>query len=485
MVSAAVLTLYGTDESSRRATISVIPGDVLLDIFDFYRKNHNYSFRPVWEWHVLVHICRRWRQVIFGSPHRLNLQILCTNRTPVQRNLDIWPAFPIVLCYEFLGGNGPKGLGDVNAALEHPDRVCNVKLKATGSQLVTVVTVMQEPFPVLTHLEITSWDGTAVVLPAEFLGGSAPCLQEIYLYGVRFPALPSLLLSTNDLVALTLRGVSQAGYISSEAMIVGLAALTRLETLTIGIQSVTPRLDHIRPPPKTRTVLPALTSFTFQGAYEHLEDLVAQIESPQLDQIRVTYLNRLVDVSVAQLSEFVDRSMGPKFRRARVGYVGDCMSFSISRYANHPYSDWHSARTIVSCEGISWEVPHVTLILGQFSATLATIIHLELVQLGEARELENISDVEWLHLLNQFPATQTLLVSWELAGFVALALEHITGEMVAELLPSLDLICLEDQRESSVNNFEFVAARRLSDRPVTVVNMRKEFEKRLESYISK
>ena len=65
-----------------------------------------------------------------------------------------------------------------------------------------VVTVMQEPFPVLTYLRIWSWGESAPVLPGGFLGGSAPCLQTISLQGIAFPALRTLILSANDLVKL-------------------------------------------------------------------------------------------------------------------------------------------------------------------------------------------------------------------------------------------------------------------------------------------
>ena len=62
---------------------------------------------------------------------------------------------------------------------------------------------------------------------------------------------------------------------------------------------------------------------------------------------------------------------------------------------------------------------------------------------------------------------------------MALALEH----MVAGALPSFDLIYLADQLESSVEMF--VASRKLSGHPVTVVNTEKEFDERVKSYISK
>jgi hypothetical protein len=69
--------------SVRRITISDIRG---------FRE-------AIWDWRILVHVCQRWRQVVFGSPLRLNLRILCTYGTPVRKHLDIWPTFPIHIEY--------------------------------------------------------------------------------------------------------------------------------------------------------------------------------------------------------------------------------------------------------------------------------------------------------------------------------------------------------------------------------------------------
>ncbi len=33
------------------------------------------------------HVCQKWRSVVFGSPRRLNLRLLCTKRTPVREML--------------------------------------------------------------------------------------------------------------------------------------------------------------------------------------------------------------------------------------------------------------------------------------------------------------------------------------------------------------------------------------------------------------
>jgi hypothetical protein len=75
-----------------------------------------------------------------------------------------------------------------------------------------------------------------------------------------------------------------------------------------------------------------------------------------------------------------------------------------------------------------------------------------------------------------------LLVHRGFSGHVALALEDIADEMATEVLPSLELICLEGEEAPLID--KFVAARQHSDRPVTAVNTIKEFMERRESYIS-
>ena len=116
--------------------------------------------------------------------------------------------------------------------------------------------------------------------------------------------------------------------------------------------------------------------------------------------------------------------------------------------------------------------------------TLSSVVHLDLkVESRGGRQIEGMDGVEWLHLLRQFFAVQLLYVSRGLAGRVASVLENLMGEMAAEVLPSLDLICLEGQPSSSVE--KFVSTRQLSGRPVTVVDSKTKFNDRLESSVSK
>jgi hypothetical protein len=353
-----------------------------------------------------------------------------------------------------------------------------------------MVEVMQEPFPVLTHIDIFSTGGG---LPGGFLGGSAPRLLKISLCNISFPALPILLSSTSNLISLSLLSVPPAGYISPEAMTACLVALPRLENLRIGFRSPTSRPSQIRPPPVTWIVLPALTSFTFHAAREYLEDIVAQIDCPQLEVFYADCLNPRADAPIVQIPKFVDRSVGPKsalFRHAQVCFSSGSFCFDIFRREPHPFWTFfpsHSngnvtiRRSIIKYDGIGRQVSNTAQVLNRFSARLSDVVHLELeVWPEEVRRIKGTSNAEWLHLLRQFPAAQTLHVSLALTGYIALALEDVT-EMVSDVLPLLKLICLEANPVPSVE--KFVAVRRLSGCPVTIVGTTTEFRKRLESYI--
>ena len=182
------------------STTTALPGNVLLEIFDFYRNNHDYTCHGVWKWHLLVHVCQRWRQVVFTSPHRLKLQLLCTFGTPVRKNLGIWPPLPVLVdCGSYSGSPlTPNEEDNVIAALEHHNRVCRVNIYLTSPQLGKVVAAMQEPYPVLRYLSVGLRGGNARALPTGFLGGCAPGLQVVTLSGIAYPALPSLLLRSKS-----------------------------------------------------------------------------------------------------------------------------------------------------------------------------------------------------------------------------------------------------------------------------------------------
>jgi hypothetical protein len=207
----SIIDVCGNARASDIMTDDVLPDDVWLEIFHLDRVSKP-DHHP-WEWARLAHVCRKWRRLIFASPLRLKLRILCKAGIPVRENLGIWPAIPLMVYYDDYRSGGIK-LDDednVIAALEHPDRLYRVCLDAKGlpiQSLGNILGVMNKPCPILTCPSIAADDKNVLVLPAGFLGGSAPCLQRFQLWRVLFPALPTLLLSASNHRPYTLRNIS-------------------------------------------------------------------------------------------------------------------------------------------------------------------------------------------------------------------------------------------------------------------------------------
>ncbi|KAN0133355.1 hypothetical protein V8E53_008795, partial [Lactarius tabidus] len=478
-------------------TIGALPDNVLLDIFVLYRNDHNdtetnqnhtYDVKSV-KARALVHVCQRWRQIIFESPRRLHLKIRCTHGTPVKKCLSIWPKIPIHVAY-YLSSTKvcPIDEENISIALQHPDRVSHLALDvdSTGT-LEKLATLIQKPFPVLTHLSITSGAKLAPLLPVEFaeiLRGSASSFQRFSLFFISFPAWPTLLSSARDLVTLDLDKIPPSDYISPEALVACLAALPRLKTFDIRFHSPTPRLNHIHPHHITRILLPALNDFRLHGAGEYLEDFTARIDCPRLNSFNLVYFGQLVDLRVTQILKFFERLLGPgisPFTKAKVRLDSRGVTFHTYRPTNHPGWDWHLARTIVSSLGTDWEASPLTHMLHHFSPMLSTVVYLKLVTNFWPIRVSETDIFDWQRLLRQLSTVRALCVSRPLAGRIAQALKSFTEEMVAEAFSSLDLIYLENQEAPPLENF--AAIRQLSGRPITMVDTVAEFDQRLECYL--
>jgi len=186
---------------------------------------------------------------------------------------------------------------NIAAALEQNDRVCQIRLKNVQNSLRDkVFTVMREPFPALTTMELESSGEEPRTVPNSFLGRSAPHLQFLQLCGIPFPGLAKLLPSATHFVTLHLWDVSRSGYIPPEAMVTALSALTTPKGFQLQFQSHRsfPDRERRHPPPLTRSILPTLIHFIFRGVTEYLEDLVGRIDPPLLDRAEITVFRQLI-----------------------------------------------------------------------------------------------------------------------------------------------------------------------------------------------
>jgi hypothetical protein len=268
-----------------------LPEEVLLGIFDFLvERTANDSVRHMNVWQTLVHVCREWRNIIFSSSRRLNLQLLCMGTNPVRKMLHIWPAFPIVI----VSGGDPnrKCTDNVVAAFEQPGRVSEIFFEEISSQALEFLTgSMHGPFLQLTTLDITLGD-TRQFFPKPFPKGFAERLRSLVLCDVPLSTVDKSMLSASDLVHLSLWRAPIWEYVDPEEIATCLSPMINLESMSLGFRF--PR-HYPCPESQRRTVLPALTFFGFEGPDGYLEDLKARLDTPRLDRVTVTYSNSPFD----------------------------------------------------------------------------------------------------------------------------------------------------------------------------------------------
>ena len=451
--------------------IDILPDDVLLGIFDFYVND-----RPSYEnkigtekWQLLIHVCRRWRTLVLASPRRLNLQLFCTPDTPASDTLDVWPALPLII-------RGVMGLNmdNIIAALKGSNRVCQVDLTFEGWQLENVLVAMQVPFPELTELRLRVFTcgETIPVIPDLFFDRSAPHLRHIILRGIPFPGLPNLLLSATHLVDLNLDNIPHSGYISPEEIVALISVLSSIETLSFGFQSPQSRPDPItrRLPPSNRSVIPTLRNLGFKGVVEYIEDLVTGIDAPQLDKLEITVFNQ-IDFDTPRLAQFINRTPKLGKREAIVQFTDSWSRIQLG-LPQLPLPPG-TFQIGISCREPDWQLSSIEQVCNSSLHPLSTVedLYIEHWYLKLVWKDDAIENTLWLQLLLPFTTVKNLYLYEEFAPGIAAALKELDGGRITEVLPSLRNIFvkgLEPSGPFQEKIGQFVAARELSDRPITI-----------------
>ena len=340
--------------------------------------------------------------------------------------IDARPILPIIV-----KDGGKQGAGNAIEALEHRDRVCEVSLANLETILwPKVVEVMsQGPFPRLTSLELGANHETSAILTEAFLGGFAPRLQKLSLKNILFPALPKLLLSASGLVHLRLWDVPDSAYISPDAMVPCLSALTSLEAFHLGFRSPRPPPDPAsrHPPLLTRIVLPALTDFVFRGNSEYFDDLVAGVDVPQLDSLSITFFNQLV-FDRPQFSQLIGRAGKlSTLKQASIRFHGDHVALRLSPQKG---SDGRESVTlVVRSRDPFWQRSALAQLLCPPLPPLSTLERLDIFEDDSPRQhCLDSENTQWVELLRPFIAVKHLYLSEGLAARIVPALQELSED---------------------------------------------------------
>ena len=457
--------------------MDTLPNDVLIAIFDSYMdecSHENSKEEKEVAWQSLVHVCRRWRSIVFGSPRHLDLQLVCKTRTRARDTLDAWPILPLVI--ECRGDYRIRNVDNILAVLERNDRVCRIILINVDSpDLEIILAAMQQPFPELTGLDLWLNDKTVAVVPDSFLGGSAPRLEDLTLGGIPFPGIPKLLLSATHLVNLHLRQIPHSGYFSPDVMVTALSTLTNLEIFSLRFQSPRSCPDQAtrRPLPSTRSVLPVLTQFWFKGVSEYLEDLVARIDAPQLNRLPIRFFNDIV-FDTPQFMQFISRT--PMLKLLEKAHITLSDKAANVNFLSRT-SDWNRDFNVeILCRGMDWQVSSLEQVCTSLLPSLSMSEDLYIYKRpGYGLDWKGkIENGLWVEVLHPFTTVKNLYLSEEFALRIVPALGELVEGRTTEVLPALQNIFLEGLESSDASGSieegigQFIAAREVAGHPIII-----------------
>jgi hypothetical protein len=456
-----------------RITIDVLSDDVLVQIFNFYRRGFEYH-NLSWPWDVLVHVCQKWRHIIFTWPHHLDVIVNCQSGRHVAKAPHVWPGLPIGIWLKL-----HREYGDlvIAAILEHRDCIGRIAFPdLTRSQLDRCIALMQRPFPVLKYLLLRCSSYEPPMITDEFLGGSVPHLQVIKLCHIPFPTLPKFLSSARDLVELHLKKIPSTGYISPEAMATCLAMLTSLQSVVLRFKYPESFPDQIgdgdkahNVPSLTRIILPALTRFEFEGICEYLEDILVRFDAPLLNDLTLRFFSQPI-FGTPHLLQLVHRTERFKTLTDAEVHFGD---YEVRVYIS-PSVDG-ALLLEFGTSGLAKQL----LLLDRVFTRRFPLSHVDELVLGRDDDPIPLGDQQnfdlWVGFLRPFNALEVLyFFDDEIEIQVARVLGDLTGVKTAEVLPMLHTLVFKgfdsDRVEPLVTPLlkPFIDARLLWGHPVTV-----------------
>ncbi len=512
-------------------TIDTLPDNVLLGIFSFCVSCPSDSpGRRMREWRSLVQVCKRWQETIYASPRYLDLSLYFSNGDTITETLDRWPELPLILSYVVPGElECPVRKSDLYELLAQRDRICRIELVMTPLGADWVAEPMAEQFPLLTHLDLISEPKLdpddpdfAAYFPYldQFLGGSAPSLQHLCIDNVDYEGLPSLLSSAPNLVSLQIKNIRPTCYLPPKEMVGALSGLTKLRDLCIELSTWYPTsefrdVERYQTPPSSspslvHVIFPALTQLQIRGDSQYLEDLVALIDAPLLEDLSIEYPEPDEPVEEGgmkadKLSQFIGRTETFKhagFRRTELTLDRHraCVKFDL------PHGECQQARlsltvldsneargTPFACTAID-----MILVLSYIAIMPSEVRHLSIKDTGpEDQENQThvpvvtalpsvILGVRWFPIFLSFPAVHVIHVTRSLAEDISCALRDTPSELVARVLPALQVIWLDvhdtsrrHKRKLMGITRRFLSLRDQSGLPVAIVYSRNEFVERL------
>lgn len=199
----------------------------------------------------------------------------------------------------------------------------------------------------------------------------------------------------------------------------------------------------------TRTLLPALTRFDFQGVSEYLEVFVARVDVPLLTNLYVTFFHQLI-FDAPQLVRFIGRTprFGTNDGKSRVLFS------SLGFWVIFPQTFDGTLSMGRRCKHTDWQLSSLAHVCNSsfLQALIPTVEHLYILvhddKFIRPDWQDDIENSQWLEVLHPFATVKDLYISQEFTPRIAPVLKELVGETVAEVLPALRTLFLEETSPS-------------------------------------
>ena len=477
---------------SRTPSIHILDDDSLLHIFYLYRpfilgedEDHlNNGDSRLWGgnegwvrgrwWYRLAHVCRRWRNIIFGSASYLDLSLVCTYGTPVADMLTHSPHLPLVVDYFEEGreitSDEEEGIISV---FKQRERVLRVRLYGPVSSLQKIIAAMDDEYPILEFLVIQRpiEDKSTISIFPETL--QAPHLRSLNLRGFALPIGSRLLTTAVGLVTLSLCVVHPSTYFQPNTLLQWISHMPQLEMLLIYFDFSIPSRDTERQlthmPIIAQVTLPNLHHLEFRGVPTYLEALVHRITTPRLERLVIDFYNQLT-FSVPHLLQFVNAAENLRFGSAKFSFFS---SGVVVRVYPREEAEMHGFGTAVLCWHLDWQVSSQAQIINSLSQVFSAVEHLTLEHREHSQSSEEHNEVdrtEWRRLLRPFSNVKTLRIENGLVDDLSRCLRLEDGDLPLEVLPGLQELTYIGDDNIGDTFAPFVDARRNAGRLITLIH---------------
>jgi hypothetical protein len=215
-------------------------------------------------------------------------------------------------------------------------------------------------------------------------------------------------------------------------------------------------------------VIPSLTRLDFRGISEYLEDLVAGIDAPYLQDIELKFSNKSIP-NLPKLSEFIDR-MGIHKSHRRVDILSSADAISVSFIQPRAPT---CIKLQVSSTHSSTQLFTIARIFTRFSSSL---LDLEDLRIGSTRPFAwqySLKDelLPWLKFLKAFAGVKWFHIAGNFMTDIISALK-IPDEQREAVLPALRKLYISQPGPHHASLREgvvaFMTSRRLSGHPIAV-----------------